>query len=86
MGYYINVLQQGYQYELEGKRLLFDKKVGKDYYFYTCEYDEWSFDYTPTKLLVSYTNKELQYIKRIQVCSKNGALKQIGRDKVFARN
>ena len=59
MGYFINTLQEGCEYELEGKHLRFMQKLDNRYYFYVCEYDEWSFKYIPTALIASYSIKEL---------------------------
>lgn len=85
MGYYISVLQKGVQYEVEGKRIEFIQKMDGFYYFYLCKKDEWDFDYKPTELVVSYTDKEIEFIKRIQGESNKGVLKRIGKDKVFNR-
>ena len=85
MGYYINTLQQGCEYELDGRHLQFIQKLGKQYYFYVCEYDEWAFRYIPTKLIVFYKGKELTYIKRVQDQPIKVGLRKIGRDKVFPR-
>lgn len=85
MGYYINVLQEDCQYELDGKRLQFMQKLDNRYYFYECKYDEWSFRYIPTPLIISYTIKELNYIKRVQDQPIRVGLRRIGREKVFPR-
>lgn len=85
MGYYVNTLQESSMYDLGGMRLEFSKKVGKLFYFYIYKFNDDLFDYEKTDLLVSYSNKELTYIKRVQECSPSGMLKRIGREKVFAR-
>ena len=85
MGYYINVIQKGVQYELDGVRLEFVEKGKKLYYFYLCKKDEWSFDYQRTDEMVSYTKEELNFLKRINECSARGTLKRIGKDKAFKR-
>jgi hypothetical protein len=85
MGYYLNVLQEGCQYELDGQRLQFIQKLDKQYYFYICEYDEWSFKHIPTAVIMSFSIKELAYIKRVQEFSSNVKLRRIGKDKVFNR-
>lgn len=85
MGYYLSVLQEGCQYELEGNRLQFMQKLDDQYYFYVCEYDEWAFKYIPTALIASYSIKELAYIKRAKDQPNTVKLRRIGRDKVFNR-
>lgn len=85
MGYYINALQQGKMYDLDGLRLEFSEKIGKLYYFYIHKLDELGFNYNKTDLVVSYSSKELNYIKRVQDCTTKGLLKRIGKDKVFPR-
>ena len=85
MGYYINVLQQGVQYELDGQRLEFIQKLDGLYYFYLCKQDDWDMNYKPTELIYSYSSKEIEFIKRIQGLSPKGVLKRIGKDKVFNR-
>ena len=85
MGYYVSVLQKGVQYELEGRRLEFVEKTRNLYWFYLCKKDEWSLDYERTDEMVSYTFKELNFLKRINECSARGTLKPIGKDKVFKR-
>ena len=86
MGYYINILQQDCQYELDGRRFVFMQKLDGLYYFYVCKYDSDLLDYKQTDEIVSFSVKELNYIKRVQQCSQNGDLKLVGRDKVFLRN
>lgn len=86
MWYYINKLQKGYKYKLEEKIIEFIEKKQDLYYFYVCKSDEWSFEYIPTPLILCYKSKELNYIKKVQECSKKGTLKRIGRDKVFIKN
>lgn len=85
MGYYVNALQEGSMYDLGGMRLEFSKKVGKLFYFYIYKLDDFGFTYEKTNSAVSYSSKELTYIKRVQECSPSGMLKRIGREKVFAR-
>lgn len=85
MGYYINILQEGCQYAFDGKYLEFMQKLDNQYYFYVCEYDEWAFRHIPTTVIVSYTAKELEYIKRVQGGQKKIKLKIIGREKVFPK-
>ena len=85
MGYYISTLQQGKLYELDGVRLEFTNKRGRLFYFYIHKLDETGFLYEKTERVVSYSSKELNYIKRVQECSPSGMLKRIGREKVFAR-
>lgn len=85
MGYYINTLQEGSYYELDGRRLLFVGKQGSIFYFHVCKMDDWSFEYEPTEERVGFISKELYYIKRVQDCSPSGFLKPIGRDRVFQR-
>ena len=85
MGYYINTLQEGYEYELNGQHLQFMQKLDNRYYFYVCEYDEWSFRYIPTALIASFTIKELNYIKRVQDQPIRVGLRKIGKEKVFPR-
>lgn len=85
MGYYINVLQEGKLYELNGLRLEYLSKRGKLFYFYIYKLNEDNFLYEKTDMVVSYSSKDLTYIKRVQECSPIGMLKRIGRDKVFAR-
>lgn len=85
MGYYINILQEGCQYELDGKYLEFLQKLDNQYYFYICEYDEWAFRHIPTAVIASYTAKQLEYIKRVQGGQKKIRLKKIGREKVFPK-
>jgi hypothetical protein len=85
MGYYINTLQEGCEYELDGRHLQFMQKLDNQYYFYVCEYDEWSFRYIPTAVIASYSIKELAYIKRVQDQPIRFGLRRIGRDKVFPR-
>ena len=86
MGYYLNTLIKGEKYELDGQKLEFSSKVGKLYYFYRYSYDENTFTYNKTDNMVSFSIKELNYLKRLQECSPIGMLKAIGRDKVFQRN
>ena len=85
MGYYINTLQEGCEYELDGRHLQFMQKLDNLYYFYVCEYDEWSFRHIPTAVIACYTIKELTYIKRVQDQPIRVGLRRIGRDKVFPR-
>lgn len=85
MGYYINVLQKGQMYELEGQKLQFIEKVDKWFYFYTCKMDERTFNYEPTNEKVFFTSKELTYIKRVQDQPIRDGLHRIGREKVFPR-
>ena len=85
MGYYLNVLQEGAIYDLDGQKLKFIQKIDGAYYFHVCKYDEWSLNYIPTDLVASYDIKEINYIKRFQSCSPKGALKRIGKDKVFSK-
>jgi hypothetical protein len=85
MGYHISVLQKGVQYEVEGTRIEFIQKMDGIYYFYLCKKDEWGFDYKRTDLIVSYTSKDIEFIKRIQSEPPKGLLKRIGKDKVFNR-
>lgn len=85
MGYYINKFQEGCEYELDGRHLQFMQKLDDRYYFYVCEYDEWSFKYIPTALIASYSIKELTYIKRVQDAPIKVGLRRIGKDKVFNR-
>jgi hypothetical protein len=85
MGYYVNALQEGCLYDLGGMRLEFSKKVGKLFYFYIHKLDDFGFTYEKTNNMVSYNNKELTYIRRIQECSPKGTLKKIGKDRVFSR-
>lgn len=84
MGYYLNVLQEGAKYELNGERLVFIGKKNNLYCFYLCKYDSDSFDYVKTKTTVSYKIRELEFIKKVQ--ERSVALRRIGRDKVFGRN
>ena len=86
MGYYVNTLQQGASYQLNGQRLVYMQKIDGRFYFYLCKYDENWLDYIQTDELVSFSFKELNYIKRLQECSSKGSLKPIGKEKVFARN
>jgi hypothetical protein len=86
MGYYLNTLQKGKMYELDGQKLQFIGKFGTRYYFYKCKMDEWSFEYEPTTQKASFTNEEMTYIKRIQENSTVGVLRKIGKDKVFPKN
>ena len=85
MGYYVNALQEGSMYDLGGMRLEFSTKVGKLFYFYIYKLDDFGFTYEKTNSLVSYSSKELTYIRRIQECSPQGLLRKIGKDKVFSR-
>lgn len=85
MGYYINTLQEGCEYELDGKHLQFMQKLDNRYYFYVCEYDEWAFRYIPTTLIASFTINELTYIKRVQGEPRRVGLRKIGKEKVFPR-
>ena len=85
MGYYINALLQGERYELNEETLEFIEKVGKFYYFYICKYDMETFKYNATELKVSYTAKELTYIKRAKKMCEVVGLQRIGRDKVWSR-
>lgn len=85
MGYYLNVLQQGKMYELDGQKLQFIEKVGNWYYFYICKMDEWTFEYEPTDEKTFFTIDQMNYIKRIQAETKNIGLRKIGKDKVFPR-
>jgi hypothetical protein len=85
MGYFINKLQEGCQYELDGKHLQYMQKIDNEYYFYVCEYDEWSFKYIPTALIASYSIKELTFIKRSKDQPNIVGLHRIGKDKVFQR-
>jgi hypothetical protein len=85
MGYFINTLQEGCEYELDGKHLQFMQKLDNRYYFYVCEYDEWSFRYIPTAMIVSYAIKELAFIKRVGESKKNIKLRRIGKEKVFPK-
>ena len=85
MGYFINTLQEGCEYKLDGKHLQFMQKLDNRYYFYVCEYDEWSFRYIPTALIASFTIKELTYIKRVQGEPRRVGLRKIGKEKVFPR-
>lgn len=85
MGYFINTLQEGCQYELDGKHLQYMQKIDNEYYFYVCEYDEWSFKYIPTALIASYSIKELTFIKRSKDQPNIVGLRKIGKDKVFPR-
>ena len=85
MGYYLNVLQQGKMYELDGQKLQFIEKVGSWYYFYICKMDEWTFEYEPTDEKTFFTIDQMNYIKRIQAETKNIGLRKIGKDKVFPR-
>jgi hypothetical protein len=84
MGYYLNVLQEGAKYELDGERLVFIGKKNNLYYFYLCKYDSSCFDYVKTNDTVLYKIRELNFIKKVQDGSI--ALRRIGRDKVFGRN
>jgi hypothetical protein len=86
MGYYLNVLQEGQIYELDGQRLQFIEKVGEWFYFYVCKMDEWTFNYEPTNEKVFYSSKELAYIKRVRDFQTGAGLRKIGKDKVFPRN
>lgn len=86
MGYFIDVLQKGTQYELDGKRMEFVEKKGRLFYFYLYEYDGITFSYNKTDYLLNYTSKEIYFIKRVQECSPKGCLRAIGRDRIFARN
>lgn len=86
MGYYLNVLQQGQMYELDGQRLQFIEKVGKSFYFYTCKMDEWTFNYEPTTEQVAFTSDEMNFIRRVQDEPIKHGLRRIGREKVFPRN
>ena len=83
MGYYLNTLIQGEQYELNGQKLEFYNKANGLFYFYRYVYDEDNFNHKKTNELVSFTFKELNYLKRIQQCSPHGSLRPIGRDKVW---
>ena len=85
MGYYINTLQEGCLYDLGGMRLEFSTKVGKLFYFYIYKLDDFGFTYEKTNSLVSYSSKELTYIRRVQECSPQGLLRKVGKDKVFSR-
>lgn len=85
MGYFINILQEGCEYELDGHHLQFIQKLDNHYYFYICEYDEWSFKYIPTAVIASYSIKELNYIKRVQDQPIRFGLRRIGKEKVFQR-
>lgn len=86
MGYYLNTLIQGEKYELNGQKLEFYQKSNGLFYFYRYVYDEDSFNHQKTNELVSFTFKELNYLKRVQECSAFGSLKRIGRDKVWQKS
>lgn len=86
MGYYLNTLIQGQQYELNGQKLEFYNKSNGLFYFYRYIYDEDSFKHKKTNELVSFTFKELNYLKRVQEYPSFGYLKKIGRDKVWKTN
>jgi hypothetical protein len=77
MWYFINKLQEGRRYNLNGQVLEFIEQSGEFYYFYVCKYNEWSFDYELTEEAVLYTDKELTYIKKIQEPIAKGILKKI---------
>ena len=85
MGYYINVLQKGEKYTLNGETIEFIEKQGSRFYFYLCKYDMETFRHIRTNEKVGFLLSEINYIKRFQQ-STNGLLKRIGKDKVFARN
>ena len=85
MGYYLNVLQQGEMYELNGQKLQFIERNGTHYYFFVCKMGEWTFRYEPTNEKVLFTSKELNYIKRFGTGNTNFGLKVAGKDKVFPR-
>jgi hypothetical protein len=85
MGYYVNSLQKGTLYELGGMRLEFVEKNGRSFYFYIYRFNEDIYGYEKANSMISYTSKELTYIRRIQECSPKGMLKCIGRDRVFAK-
>ncbi len=86
MGYYLNCLQQGKMYELDGQKLQFIEKVGGSFYFYVCKVDDWTFNYTPTEETVSLSVKEMTYIKRFDQEPTQVRLRKIGKDKVFPRS
>jgi hypothetical protein len=85
MGYFISKLQKGCEYELDGVRLQFDEKKKGSFYFYICKFNFETLSYEKTDMVASYSNKELEFLKRVNGCSTSGALKRVGRDKVFAR-
>lgn len=77
MWYFINKLQEGKKYNLNGQVIKFIEQSKKFYYFYICEYNEWSFEYEPTEELILYTEKDLVYIKKMQEPIAKGILKKI---------
>ena len=85
MGYYLNVLQKGQMYELDGQKLEFIEKYGSRFYFYVCKMDEWSFKYIKTNEKKSFEHKEINFIKRFQDEPQKIGLRKVGRDKVFPR-
>jgi hypothetical protein len=66
MWYFINKLQEGRKYNLNGQVLEFIEKSANFYYFYICKYNEWTFENERTDEAVLYTEAELSYIKKIQ--------------------
>ena len=86
MGYYVNILQKGQIYELDGQKLQYIEEIDKWHYFYICKMDEWTFDYEPTTEKRFYRLKDLAYLKRVDNGKASFGLRQIGRDKAFPRN
>lgn len=87
MGYYINVLQKGAIYELNGEYIKFVKKDGNLFYFYSCKrLNPFDFSFTKLNEVCIYTEREIYYIKKVNDCAKKGQLKKIGKEKVFPRN
>ena len=85
MGYFINVLLEGEQYDLNGDILKFIKKVGDLYYFYACELDELRINYIVTDKVVRFKGKDLTFIKRKRTNEATGWLEKIGCDKFSKR-
>jgi hypothetical protein len=86
MGYFVNKLMVGCQYDIEGRIYTFKEKNGDFYVFNDCVRDDFSGEWLETDEKESFfLKKEIMYIKLFN-CSNRQRLKKIGKDKVFPRN
>ena len=87
MGYFVNKLMVGFQYDIEGRIYTFKKKEGDFYVFTDCVCDDFSgewFENDDGEESYFFKN-EIMYIKLFNCCNRQ-PLKKIGKDKVFPRN
>lgn len=87
MGYFVNKLMVGFQYDIEGKIYTFKKKDGDFYVFTDCVRDDFSGEWLEDdeNSESCFLKSEIMYIKLFKSFG-NQKLKKIGKDKVFPRN